>query len=228
MARDQTAAVTTESKKSSGARPAFFVKLEFDSGDLLIWNGRGDKDFAGDTYTGIGDLGKISPIEEGLQQRAFGISIEISGIPPSNISLALSEELQNRSAQIWLAFFDDNYVLVTSPVLMFRGRLDTMDVKLGKTATVVITAESRLIDWSRPRVRRYTNADQNDRFPGDKGFEFVSDTTDKEIVWGAIVAEGQGGGTITSGNGALGDALLSAIGRIAFSDVGVNEKATDA
>ena len=78
-----------------------------------------------------------------------------------------------------------------------------MDIKLGKTATVNITAESRLIDWARPRIRRYTNADQNERFPGDKGFEFVSDTTDKEIVWGAIIASGEGGGAVSTGSGGV-------------------------
>ncbi len=201
MARDQTAAVTTESKKSSGARPLFIVKCEFDSGDLLFWTGRGNLPFGGDTYKGLGDLGKISPVEEGLEQKAFGISIAISGVSSTNLSAALDEELMNRIAQVWLGFFDSDYALITSPVLVFRGRLDTMDIKLGKTATVNITAESRLIDWARPRIRRYTNADQQERFPDDKGFEFVSETTDKEILWGAVIASGQGGGTVASGSG---------------------------
>ncbi len=197
MARDIEAAIITESKKQpSGAKPFLLAKLEFDDGDFLVWSGRGDLVFNSQTYTGVGDLGKISEIEEGIEQRPFGIALEISGIDPSNISLALSEELQNRKAQVWLGFFNSSYVLITSPVLLFKGRMDTMNIKLGKTATIVVTAESRLIDWSRPRIRRYTNADQNERFPGDKGFEFISDTTEKEIVWGAIVAGGEGGGAV--------------------------------
>lgn len=204
MARDLTAGVITESKKTSGARPLLIVKLEFDGGTVKFWNGRGDLVFASETYTGIGDLGRISEVEEGIEQRAFGISLEISGVPSSNVSLALSEELQNRRAQVWLGFFDDNYALVADPVLMFKGRMDTMDIKLGKTATIAVTAESRLIDWSRPRIRRYTDADQRERFPGDKGFQFVSDTTDKEIVWGAVIAGGQGGGAVAAGQSGSG------------------------
>ena len=187
MPRDLTAGTITESKKSSGAKPLALVKLEFDSGDFRVWTGRGDLTFNSETYTGRGDLGKISEVEEGIQQRAFGIALQISGIPPSSVSLALSEELQNRKAQVWLGFFDSSYVLVADPVLLFRGRMDTMDVRLGKTATIIVTAESKLVDWSKPRIRRYTNADQNERFPGDKGFQFISDATDREIVWGAKV-----------------------------------------
>lgn len=205
MARDLTAGVITESKKTSGAKPLLIVKLEFDDdNNVRFWNGRGDLVFDSETYTGVGDLGRISEIEEGIEQRAFGISLEISGVPTENVSLALSEELQNRRAQVWLGFFDDNYALIADPVLMFKGRMDTMDIKLGKTATIAITAESRLIDWSRPRIRRYTDADQRERFPGDKGFQFVSDTTDKEIVWGAVIAGGQGGGAVVAGQGGGG------------------------
>jgi len=86
---------------------------------------------------------------------------------------------------------------------MFKGRMDTMNIALGKTATITLTAESRLIDWSRPRIRRYTNADQQERFSADKGFEFVSDTVEIEIVWGANIAGGQGGGVVASGQGSV-------------------------
>ena len=187
MARDLTAGVITESKKATGAKPFLLTKMQFDSGDFRVWSGRGDLTFNAEIYKGLGDLGKISQIEEGIEQRAFGTAFQLSGIPPSNISLALSEELQNRKLEVWLGFFDSDYILVVDPILLFRGRMDTMDVKLGKTATIVVTAESRLIDWARPRIRRYTDGDQQERFPGDLGFQFTSDAADKEIVWGGEV-----------------------------------------
>lgn len=195
MARDVTAGTITESKKATGAKPLLLAKMQFDSGNFRVWSGRGDLPFNSEIYLGVGDLGKVSKIEEGVEQRAFGISLQISGIPPSSISLALSEELQNRKAEVWLGFFDSSYVLVVDPVLLFRGRMDTMDVKLGKTATIAVTAESRLIDWGRPRVRRYTNADQQERFPGDLGLQFLTDAADKEIVWGGEV---MGGATVSA------------------------------
>lgn len=203
MARDITSSVITESKKREGARPFILVKLEFDGGDVRVWNGRGDIIFNSEIYTGVGDLGKISLIEEGIDQRAFGITLELSGIPSNTLSIALQEELQNRKAQVWLGFFDSNYQLVTSPLLLFRGRMDTMNIQMGDEATVVVTAESRLIDWDRPRIRRYTDADQQELFPGDLGLQFVSPTTEKEIVWGGTTAGGQtSGGPVATGQGA--------------------------
>ena len=185
MARTLTAAAKTESQKSSGVKPIALVKLAFDSGDMLVWSGRGDLAWTGDTYTGIGDLGRISAVEEGVEQKASGISFELSGIPAATISVALGEDVQGRTARIWLGFLDPAYRLIAAPVLVFGGRLDTMDVKLGETGGVSVTAESRLIDWERPRERLYTDAGQKERFANDEGFAFVNEAVEKEIVWGA-------------------------------------------
>ena len=55
----------------------------------------------------------------------------------------------------------------------------------GDTATIKLTAESRLIDLDRSRERRFTSEDQKIEFPDDKGLEYVDDLQDKEIVWGS-------------------------------------------
>ena len=84
---------------------------------------------------------------------------------------------------MFLAFLDDDYQIIEDPMLAFRGRIDTQDISLGKEANIAVNIESRLIDWERPRVRRYTNEDQQDLHSGDKGLEFVSQMVEKEITW---------------------------------------------
>ena len=55
-----------------------------------------------------------------------------------------------------------------------------------------LTVESRFAAWDRPLVRRYNNADQQTRYPGDKGLEFVEQTAEKQIVWGAKLVRVEG------------------------------------
>ena len=184
MSRTATAAAITESKKASGAKPIWLAKLQFDSGTTRTWSGRGDITFGGEVYQGVGDLGSIGVVEESIEHKAFGITMRLTGIPAALLSVALSEDVQGRTAQVWLGFLDASYQLVADPVLAFQGRMDTMNPSLGETVTITITAESRLIDLHRARVRRYTAANQNERFPGDKGLEFVTEATEKEIFWG--------------------------------------------
>jgi len=212
MSRSISSALVTESQKREGVRILAIAKLQFDSGDFRVWSGRGDLTFNGEVYTGIGDLGRISPIEEGIEQRAFGITLELSGIPSTSISLALQEELQNRLAEIWLGFFDPSYQLLDA-ALLFRGRMNEMNIEMDKEARIVVTAESRLIDWDRPRVRRFTDADQQEFFPGDLGLQFVSTTTEKEVVWGGSTAGGQtSGGPVATGQGTSSGARTPAGG----------------
>lgn len=183
MSRTITAAAKTESE-AAVLRPVWLAKLAFDSGTTRAWSGRGDITFNSEVYQGIGDLGSIGPVEESVEHKAFGVTLRLTGIPAAMLSIALAEDVQGRTAQVWIGFLDASYQLVADPVLVFQGRMDTMDPSLGETVTITLTAESRLIDWDRPRVRRYTDADQQERFPGDKGLEFVSEATEKEIFWG--------------------------------------------
>lgn len=74
--------------------------------------------------------------------------------------------------------------LVDDPLLIALGKMDVSTIDQGQTLTVIITAESRFAAWNRPIVRRYTNAEQTTRFPGDKGLEFIDQAAQKEIFWG--------------------------------------------
>lgn len=203
MGRTITAATKTESLKSSGAKIISLVKMSFDSGTVRFWNGRGDKDFGGETYTGFGDLGTISLVSESVEQRPSSATIELSGIPGTvdMVAKAESENVLGREISIWLGFLDDNYVLIADPILVFRGLMDTMPIQIDKTLTVGVTAENRLVDWDRARIRRFTNADHQLRYPADDGFEFVSDSIEREVIWGGVPAGGVGGGPIASSRG---------------------------
>jgi hypothetical protein len=161
------------------------VALDFPSG-IARWNGSTlDLLIGGETFLGIGVLGSIGVIEEGAETRAYGLTVSISGVPRDAVALALTQEYQGRAATLWEVQLDGNGQPIGTPPIAFRGRMDQMTVTLGDTATVTARLENRLADWDRPRVRRYTDEDQKRLFPTDKGFEFVTATVDKDIVWPA-------------------------------------------
>lgn len=59
-----------------------------------------------------------------------------------------------------------------------------MNTEVGDTATITLSAESRMVTWDRPRTRRYNNEDQQSRYPGDRGFEYVAQMVEKSLIWG--------------------------------------------
>lgn len=158
------------------------VELEFDSGTVRIWNGYGDLTFNGNTYTGGGNLVSISPIQEDAEISAKGASMSLSGISSTILSYALNENYKYRIANIHIGTLSNGTI---ASYKVFSGRMDVMTIsEEGDTCSIVLTAESRLIDLERPRVRRWTSEDQKSLYAGDKGFDFVNSLQEKEIQWG--------------------------------------------
>lgn len=183
MARDLTSNTETASL-AQHVRPVILIKIDASSGMLRV--ALTDRTITFDSADYVGGAGavKISPINEPTDLSVPGVVVELSGLNTDYVDLAMNEAVQGRKITLYLGFLDASYALIADPLVLFAGRMDTMDIRLGATATISVRAESRLADWNRPRVRRYTHQDQIARFPSDKGLEFVAQTTEREIVWG--------------------------------------------
>ena len=185
-------------------RPAYFVRMIFDSGEspnvLNIWNGIGDLAFGGNTYTGTGDLLSISEITETADIQASGINVNLAGVKSSLIVIAKDHEYQGRPLTVSLGAFDASGSLISDPVIVFSGFMDTMTIsESGQYSTISIAVENKLISFERSKVRRYTAEDQKIDYPNDKGFEFVTSIVQKEIIWGRPTPA-TGGSSGSSGN----------------------------
>lgn len=184
MSRDLTNEMIAEVTADS-LSPIYIFKAEFDSGDSNFWTGRGSLVFNGDTYTGLGDFLSISEVVETQNAEANGLSVTLSGIPSSLISVALSEKYQGRTVTIWFGCLDSTGALISSPIIVFRGFMDVMELlEGGNTAALTVKAENELIILNRAKERRYTDEDQKLDYPSDVGFEFVTALQDAEITWG--------------------------------------------
>jgi len=183
MTRTVTAAVNTA--LTGYNIPCFFaVELQFDAGTTRVCNAGYNYTINGNIFYAIGTMGKISTIQESADLAAYGITMELSGIDSAEIAIALAEPYQGRPCKVWMVFLSEQLQVIADPVLIFNGRIDLMDIQLGDTATITLTAESRLIDLERPRVRRYNHEDQIIDYPGDNGFEYVPLMVNIELLWG--------------------------------------------
>ena len=177
-------------------RPITLVQCAFDTGKLNLWSGIGDLTVSGVDYVGAGSLLSIGEIAETSELSANGITVTLSGVTSPLLSKARDEDYQGRELKVLLGAMDAVNGVISNPVVVFSGFMDTMVINDGgETSTIQVTVENRLIEFERTRVRRYTAEDQKIDFPTDKGLEFVAVMEEKEIVWGrASVSSGGGGG----------------------------------
>jgi hypothetical protein len=162
------------------------VELLFDSGPVRVNGSPVSITIGGQEFLGLGTLGSISEIAEEAGLQSAGITLALSGIPSDAVALALAEPYQDRRGTVWEVWLDRaTGQLISDPALIFRGRMDQMNVLLGAQNVVEVTLEDRLTDMDRPNLARSTDEDQQRDYPGDIGLQFVSATVEKEIVWPA-------------------------------------------
>jgi len=171
---------------SSHVRPFVAVDLAFAGDNVTVWTGLGNITFLSTTFVGTGEILGISTITENGAVQANGLDVTFNGLDASLVATALTDNYQGRSAKVYLGSITESYAVVADPYLLFSGRMDTMNISDdGERANITVSCESRLVDLNRPKVRRYTQVDQQAEFSGDKGFDFISSLQEKSIRWSA-------------------------------------------
>lgn len=166
-------------------RPAMFFEGQFASGYLRLWTGSSDILWNGETWTGAGGLIGFSGVDEGSGVVARGVTVSLSGVPVAMVSAAIGDAQQGLPGRAWIALLAADGQIISDPLQVFAGRLDVPTITDGAdTCTVTISYESRLIDLNRARELRYTHEVQQQLYPGDMGFEYVTSIQDKNLQWG--------------------------------------------
>ena len=170
------------SATSPVAAPVVLVELDFASGPFRAWTGLGPLNWAGKVFEGVGSIGAVGEVEETVELRAVRLTLALSPVPQEVVDIALAERsFRLRPARLWGALLDVEGAFVADPFPLWAGLMDTMEVTDGAEPRVALTCESRLVDLERAEVRRYTDADQQAEYPGDRFFEYVPALQEAEI-----------------------------------------------
>ncbi len=181
--RTITAAVQTELAKAQ-IHPILLAEFEFVSQTLRLWSGAGDITWNGETWSGTGDFGTVTSVEETIALEAKGLDFRLDGIPAEVVSTVFGETYRGRPARLWLGFLDSARNVLADPIGPFGYLMDTMDIQEApESASVVLHTENRLRVLNQSSSRRSTHEDQQIDYPGDKAYEFVASLQDKELTW---------------------------------------------
>lgn len=171
-------------------RPIYLAEIDWPSGLIRVWTGYGDLSWAGHTWQGTGEYGRISDVEESTEGGANGLTLELSGIPSANIIDALSNDAQGRSGKVWIGALKADGTLECDPYEVFDGFIDVTPWEdTGDTCTISVQLEKERIN-RRAQTRRATHEDQQIDYPGDMFFEYVAGLESKVVNWGGATTPG--------------------------------------
>lgn len=184
MARTMTAAAEAALDESH-VITVLLAELEFPSGTVRFNSSDVLVEWDGNQYLGAASCSGIEPIAESVQPQAAALNVRFSGLSSAFVDAILDDHYQGEPARIYVALWDrDDATLIDDPVLVFSGRMDEPVVEVGANATLQLALENEMADWSRPRLRRYSHADQTAVYAGDLFFEWTEELQSKELVWG--------------------------------------------
>lgn len=164
---------------------SLLAKLEFRNGTKYVWDGEYPLTIDGNTYAPLHGVATIEGLgqNQGTDSAQITITVPgISGLDPDFLGILLDEtdEVSQRMITVYMLFFDSEWQPIGSPYAIWFGFMQQPRISRpsvtddsGWQQTVTLTAENVFYNRSRPPRGRYTDRDQQQRYPGDKFFEFV-------------------------------------------------------
>jgi hypothetical protein len=162
----------------------YFVKLELDTGTLYLHSSVGAIEFDSQTWSGLGDFGSISAIEESDEGRPLDLTLVLSGLDTNMMNEVLNQDYYLRDVTIYLGALDvDTYELKADPDEIWSGFMDTATTTLGEQNTINIQCENEFAVFNKPNGSAFSDADLQQDYSGDLFFEFLPSMTDAVVVW---------------------------------------------
>lgn len=145
----------------------------------IVWNGN--------TYLALGHFLDFDGVEEVSDLTITQCRVQLSGVDQTLISTILTYEYIDRRLVIRKGFMTSAEAMMVDPLPIFDGRVDSPEIAedpANGSCTVTISASLHWIDFERTPGRHTNHEEQQIWFPGDLGFEYVSQLN-KQIKWGA-------------------------------------------
>lgn len=177
-------------------RIRYYLKLEWPNSWLYVHSGVGERQYKGNTYIGIGELGSIGQLKEDGKSNAKRLSISLSINDTTLVRDVLAEDPIGNSAELDIVVLDEHLRILDGDVL-FSGTIGDLDVVKSDIAKVTISLVDWLEVWNRPIENNlYSDAAQQALYPGDKFFDQVELLASKPLNSGVAGSPvGSGGGT---------------------------------
>lgn len=165
---------------------AALFEFEFLSGTQRFTDRQGYLSVDGHDWLGVGKLLSVSGLEQSRGMSAPQATFTLSGVDAFLLNVAAngSSEATGRPCCVYIQFLNANSEPLDQKIAIWPGIMDivSLSASLG-WQTISLTAETLFVDRIRAPWGLQTDTDQQARWPGDRGFEFMSSLIFKTVNW---------------------------------------------
>lgn len=175
------------------------AKCEFDV-PVYVHSGIGTISYDGNDYLGVGSFGAVEGARESEILGPNAVTLSLSGVDSSLLAAALDAGQMYDVITLYVGYRQDDGALVADPWIIWKGWLETSAVRLGENNVVLLTCQHDLAVLEEKDGSRFTDADQQNRYPGDAAFAFLAEMEGARLLWGGGPIEYGFGGTAADPN----------------------------
>jgi hypothetical protein len=168
---------------------AVLGRFSFVEGERRLWLGQGRITAGGETWDGLGEFVSMSSLSSGAGDVAAPVTFSLSGVDEEIHALAVAggQTVRGRAVAISLQFYNHAMVALDSPVVFWTGKMDRITAEGDlQSRSVSLICEGLFTNRSKPVAGLLSDRDQQARFPGDKGLQFVNSLIYKAVKWPAF------------------------------------------
>lgn len=172
-------------------RPVVFCELHYDSptGTLYLHDNIGEitaDDWGGTsrTWSGLGDFGSISTIEEGADVSPYKVDLILSGLDADIAAASLTDDTILREVYLLIGFIGLDRVVLDDPHPMWSGKIDDVQMAIGSESVIRVSCESQLAAFEKANGRLQNDADHQAEFSGDLFYKYLPQMVEAKFRWG--------------------------------------------
>ena len=183
MSRDLGVSATA-AISSGEVAPAIACYLDFENDPVYAWTGTSDIDAQGETWKGLHNAASFDFIQETSDIRISNVNLTLSKVPNEILGDVSAYNYKDREARLFMVLLDPDD-MAGDPLLwltIFHGDMDQLaaDVQPA-SSTIELTVINRLARLKHSWGELYSDADQQQLFPGDTSMRFMQDLQDVKI-----------------------------------------------
>lgn len=196
MSRDVVAAVTSAASLPQ-LRFRLLANVQLSASSVNLCNGNQYITAGATTYSPIGGFGGVEPVRETSELFPRSLVMWLSAINSANLAEPLTENLFSKRVQLYRAFLTDSHTLISTPHLLFQGRINRVDIRMGDPERgnyYEIEAESRLYRRTTPIYFSQEGYNQlyAGVYSGDTTFKYIEQMFGFKAKWGDSITRFDG------------------------------------
>jgi len=165
--------------------PSLFAEFQFESGTSRFWTGDADITWNSETWTASAFIGSVETSGEGEELEARQLVFKLNSVDRSFYAVAINTQYRNRPVKLWFNLLNSAGTSVEHSYLLEEARMDKMNIEQNSdTLTLVLSAESRLLNLFKPNRTFMTPSDHKKLYPTDDFYKFVQGLPGSRLPWG--------------------------------------------